>query len=426
MVLQTLRRQPFVLDYAIRMEQTFFESGQKGFTGHRHVELERDSRSSRMVGGETEDLSHGENLAMLPPAVRSLLRRTPTVAPIPHRSLIAVTGSQASQFLNGIVSCPVSGPPNRHHFTAFLHAQGRVIYDIFLHAYTTEAGRPGYLIEYDSRPSQETPLLPLLKRYILRAKVRVADVSDQYDVWASWGSEKELHWETERQWSGAPSGVFETVWDPAGEWPWGHEPGVIRDRRAVGLGHRLLVRKGDIPSQTSTHDMGTPEDYLIHRILHGVPEGSIDIPSTLAFPMDSNLDIMGGLDFRKGCYVGQELTVRTYHKGVIRKRIFPVALSSSTENAIPPLEAGQDIKVVLSERGQGDAPRPRPRGTGKLLSSVKGVGLALLRLEHVNMVLKGSATFQLDVSSGSEQHQANVLPWIPSWWPISFEETDSG
>lgn len=66
MVLQTLRRQPFVLDYAIRMEQTFFESGQKGFTGHRHVELERDSRSSRMVGGETEDLSHGENLVRSP------------------------------------------------------------------------------------------------------------------------------------------------------------------------------------------------------------------------------------------------------------------------------------------------------------------------------------------------------------------------
>ena len=105
-----------------------------------------------------------------------------------------------------------------------------------MHSYTTQSGKPGYLIEYDTRSSEEAPLLPLLKRYILRAKVRVADVSDQYDIWSSWGSEQENCWESERHWNGVRSGVFEPVWDPAGEWPWGTEPGVIRDRRAVGLG----------------------------------------------------------------------------------------------------------------------------------------------------------------------------------------------
>lgn len=124
--------------------------------------------------------------------------------------------------------------------------QGRVLYDIFLHSYTTPSGKQGYLIDYDSRSSVTTPLLSLLKHYVLRSKVRLTDVSDQYDIWASWGSEHETVWETERHWSGARSGAFEPVWDPAGEWPWGTEPGVIRDRRAVGLGHRLLVRKGDL------------------------------------------------------------------------------------------------------------------------------------------------------------------------------------
>lgn len=88
----------------------------------------------------------------------------------------------------------------------------------------------------------------------------------------------------------------------------------------------------------------TADDYTLHRILHGVPEGREDMPAMQAFPMDSNLDFMGGsrqlylssfgfranifhpVDFRKGCYVGQELTVRTYYTGVIRKRILPVVI----------------------------------------------------------------------------------------------------
>lgn len=95
--------------------------------------------------------------------------------------------------------------------------------------------------------------------------------------------------------------------------------------------------------EASTHDVGAESDYLLHRIALGVPEGSSDIVPMQAFPIESNLDVMGGcvyfitrflpviidcsvVDFRKGCYVGQELTVRTYHTGVIRKRILPILL----------------------------------------------------------------------------------------------------
>lgn len=95
-------------------------------------------------------------------------------------------------------------------------------------------------------------------------------------------------------------------------------------------------------SDVSTHDIGSASDYLLHRIALGVPEGTSDIIPTHAFPIESNLDAMGGckfvvlccltdfhystVDFRKGCYVGQELTVRTYHTGVVRKRILPILL----------------------------------------------------------------------------------------------------
>ena len=75
-------------------------------------------------------------------------------------------------------------------------------------------------------------------------------MTEEYDIWAAWGSEKEQSWETERQWEFARSGVIEPVWDKDGEWPWGSTLGVMRDRRAVGMGHRLLVRKGDRRKQS--------------------------------------------------------------------------------------------------------------------------------------------------------------------------------
>ncbi|KAI0824603.1 Aminomethyltransferase folate-binding domain-containing protein [Trametes gibbosa] len=368
----------------------------------------------------------------LPPALRALIRNTPSVAPVPHRAVISVTGSQAAEFLNGLTAASVPRHPYSHFYSAFLHAQGRVLHDVFIYAHTNPAGRSGYLVEYDARPSEAPPVLPTLKRYVLRSKVKLRDVSDEYDVWATWGSEAERSWETERQWDFAQSGVIEPVWAQTGEWPWGSAPGLLRDRRAVGMGARLLVRKGDRPQAASTHDVVSSDDYMLHRILHGVPEGIDDIPPMQAFPMDSNMDIMGGLDFRKGCYVGQELTVRTYHTGQLRKRILPVVLhkpDTSITNLqrfpddMPPFPTQLDIRPQTLYAGDESASRPRPRGTGKLLSSVRGVGLALLRLEQVEAVEQGRARFSLTTGEGQEW---SVTPYRPDWWPQPPPETERG
>ncbi len=88
-------------------------------------------------------------------------------------------------------------------------------------------------------------MLPMLKRYVLRSKVKIKDVTEEYDIWQAWGSEAKWSWETERQWDFARSGVIEPRWDKGGEWPWGSTVGVLRDRRAVGMGTRLLLKKGD-------------------------------------------------------------------------------------------------------------------------------------------------------------------------------------
>ncbi|KAF7352849.1 Aminomethyltransferase folate-binding domain-containing protein [Mycena venus] len=194
--------------------------------------------------------------------------------------------------------------------------------------------------------------------------------------------------------------------------------------RAPGMGKRLLIRKGDSPPEASSHEMAFPEAYTLHRILHGVPEGHTDMPAMQAFPMDSNLDFMGGLDFRKGCYVGQELTVRTYHKGVIRKRILPVVIhppNSPPSEAIVPSDdmpvftPGLDIRGVTIESTDADTPQPRPRGNGKLLSSSNGLGLALLRLEQVEAAEQGKLAFSME-GDGTETNWG-VSYWRPEWWP---------
>ena len=183
------------------------------------------------------------------------------------------------------------------------------MHDVFV--YTGQsADRQEYFLEYDQKSSGAPPLLSLLKRHILRSKVRVRDMTDELSVWAVWGSDEDRIWDTQRSWTSSDSGVIEPVWKSNDSWPWGSDHYSLLDRRAVGLGRRLLIRRGDermltlllhlrliIDScsapQAMTHDKVSSTDYTYHRIMLGVPEGSDEIPSNKAFPMEANLDIMG-------------------------------------------------------------------------------------------------------------------------------------
>jgi len=130
-------------------------------------------------------------------------------------------------------------------------SKGRVLYDLFVYTDASPDGRPRYLIEYDSRTSDGPSLHDLLKRYVLRAKVKIRDVSQDYDVWAAWGSQ-DTSVSSAPQWTFAPSGAIEPVWVNASEiWPWGSEDRIITDRRASGMGSRMLVSKGDSRKFTS-------------------------------------------------------------------------------------------------------------------------------------------------------------------------------
>ncbi|KAG8962576.1 ccr4 associated factor [Tulasnella sp. 419] len=369
--------------------------------------------------------------------------------PIPNRALLSVTGPQASTFLNGQITTQIPPPDSPEWLTkgggiysAILGPQGRVMYDIFIYPLKIPNAMPsnqsGYIIEYDPRVSETSEgeeakapsLLSLLKRYILRSKVRISDVSSHLDLWSVWGSDQpDLFKRHASSWRWARSGAVEPIYQKDAvtahdaveglNWLVGSsgiqdEAVWMVDRRAPGLGARVLLPKGEKPAG---NEVGTSDEYTLRRILHGVPEGRDDIPPLEAFPMDSNMDMMGGVDFRKGCYVGQELTVRTYHTGVIRKRIFPVRLQSKENIPSPPLHASI---VASSNQPPSDSPRPRPRGTGKLLSSIGNSALALLRLEHFEGAERGLLT--LGVNAGNNNSQWSVVPKRPDWWPIQLPE----
>ncbi|KAF9263473.1 Aminomethyltransferase folate-binding domain-containing protein [Marasmius fiardii PR-910] len=369
----------------------------------------------------------------LPQVLRSLLQKGPSLARVSSRGVLSVTGSQAAEFLNGMLASSISDVPKRPFYSAILNPQGRVIYDLLVYSNHDAGGRPGYLLEYDSRSSEAGYLHDILKRFVLRSKVKLRDVTSEFDVWAAWNSEATFA-DKRNKWQFAQSGAAEPVWPNTTEhWPWGLQDHVLIDRRAPGMGSRYLVRRGDKPPVTSSFEEVSSEMYTLHRILHGVPEGIDDISPMNAFPMESNLDIMGGcmsvpvfsssynvyqtkVDFRKGCYVGQELTVRTYHTGAVRKRIFPVMIKSSNgELSTTKFSPGLDIKPTLLSSSEQRV--PRPRGSGRLLSSTHGLGLALMRLEHLAGVEKKELDLRLRSESDDNLKTYHIEHWWPEWWP---------
>lgn len=88
----------------------------------------------------------------------------------------------------------------------------------------------------------------------------------------------------------------------------------------------------------------TPAHFQLHRLTHAVPEGPADFP---ALPLEANIDLMNGVDYRKGCYVGQELTARTHHKGVVRKRGMVFRLFREGEESVLLLRASLASETEL-------------------------------------------------------------------------------
>jgi folate-binding protein YgfZ len=253
---------------------------------------------------------------------------------LPDRGVIKVSGEAARDFLNGLVTTDVGLiQPGLGRFGALLTPQGKITAD-FLVTEAPSGHGGGFLIDCPRALAQT--LADKLGFYKLRAKVVVENLSDSLGVLAVWDGEPGIK----------PDLTF-------------------ADPRNEKLGQRMLVPAELAPKAASLlgADLVESAVYEAHRIACGAPRGGIDFMYGDAFPHETNMDRLHGVDFDKGCYVGQEVVSRMQHRGTARTRTLRLILEES------PPEAG--VAIVA-----GDKP------VGTMGSSAGGLGLGLLRIDR--------------------------------------------
>ncbi len=264
------------------------------------------------------------------------MSRDARVCRLESRALIAVRGADWASFLQGQLTQNVEGlAPGGLRFAALLTPQGRLLWDLFV------AGEAdGCLIECEA--DRREALIQRLTLYRLRADVTFAP--DPRSVLAAWGG------------------------SPAGE-------GWIADPRLPALGWRGYGLAAEINVAEA--------DYDAHRLALGVP-GPADWGTDATYPLEADFDLLAGVDFKKGCFVGQETTSRMKRRGAIKSRMLPLDFDG------PPPAPGTEVLA-------GDL------RAGEVLSGTPGRAMALLRLDRI----EGAA-----LTAGGREVRASRPEWM--------------
>jgi folate-binding protein YgfZ len=263
------------------------------------------------------------------------------------RGVLAIGGPDRTSFLQGLISndaAKISG--ERAIYAALLTAQGKYLHDFMLVGHGDE-------IWLDGEAARLADLKRRLSMYRLRAKVTIDERPD-LTVAAIYGDAA----------AGEPG--------TAGPLEYGM---VFADPRLATLGVRAILPRGEI--RTVLRDIGAAEgdfaEYDRLRLGFGVPDGSRDLVLDKSILLEAGFDELNGVDWDKGCYIGQELTARTKYRGLIKKRLFPVRIDG------PAPEPGAIIMLDGHEAGE-------------MRSSRGDAGLALLRLEAIGGALRAGDT----------------------------------
>ncbi|GAA5983346.1 hypothetical protein JCM10908_000249 [Rhodotorula pacifica] len=301
---------------------------------------------------------------------------------LPSRALLAVQGQDATGFLQGLVSNDVrrlaprgdedNPEKQRILYANILKADGRYMHDIMLHRSLSPEDDPAtsFLIDHDAAATSS--LRTYLKRHKLRSKLKIGTGAEPDQVViAAWRNPLDV----------GEGQSTEAELAQAEEWLEGRKKGW--DPRVVGMGRRWVERTDGEKPPSELFEPVTPEHHHLHRLVHAVPEGPADFP---ALPLEANIDFMNGVDYRKGCYVGQELTARTHHKGIVRKRGMIFRLFREGEDIpMEPLPSHELIPYPslfpLPPPGSSltllrAASSRRPRASGKLGSSLALISLS--------------------------------------------------
>jgi folate-binding protein YgfZ len=266
------------------------------------------------------------------------------IALLPDRTVLEISGEDRLTFLQGLVSNDVTkARADQAIWAALLTPQGKWLADFFVIT-TNDA------LLLDVEAAQLAMLITRLSRFKLRAKVAFRDASADWRVHAAWGE------------GPPPEGI------------------AARDPRLPGAGWRVLS-PSPLPTNTGV------EDYAAHRLALGLPDGSKDMEAEKSVLLEGGFDELNGISWTKGCYMGQELTARTRYRGLLKRRLVPVAIEGAAPARGTPILAGDGAEA------------------GEMRSSQGARGLALLRLEWLD---KGVLT------AGG----ARLTPKPPSWMKL--------
>lgn len=272
---------------------------------------------------------------------------------LPHRGILEIQGEDKASFLQGLITNDIFlVTPERTIYAALLTPQGRFLYDFFI---MEKEG--SYLLDVQAPRSED--LLKKLSLYKLRSKVNLK-LRHDLKVYALWGESVAL--------------ALDLLDEPGNT-----RADFFMDPRLLNLGARAIVKDPSPGFQSATSN-----DYDLHRLILGVPEGGRDLIPEKAILLESGLDELNAISWTKGCYLGQELTARTKFRGLVRKRLFPVIIEGETP--------AEGTEIFLNEQS-----------VGEMRTSNSHHGLALLRLEAVK------------VQQELVCETARLKPYIPDW-----------
>ncbi len=293
-----------------------------------------------------------------------------------HRGVLAVSGADARGFLQGLISNDINKVgPDRAIYAAFLTPQGKYLHDFFI-------AQIGDRLMIDCEGARLDDLVRRLGFFRLRAEVSLEDASERFTVLALLGDGAHDS-ESLRGHEGRGGPFADGV--------------CFVDPRYAGMGARaLLPRDGGVEAlEAAAFTRGAAEDYERARLSYGLPDGSRDLKIEKSLLLENGFEELNGLDWDKGCYVGQELTARTRYRGLVRRRLLPVTV----EGPLP--ESGTPIMLGES-------------AAGEMRSGLDRMGLAMLRLETVEKAEKEGTPL---TAKG-----AKLTPHRPAWMVLIGEK----
>lgn len=330
--------------------------------------------------------------------VRRIGSQQQTVERLDNRSLIQISGKDSSEFLQGLVTNDMRlfEEGNASIYALFLNIKGRVMFDTLI--YKIHDDNLFYL-ECDS--DVEPNLKKHLTMYRLRKQVDIKPMNEDIKVWTVFNPTS-----SEKSQEIINSKLEGQIFPCGGQYNKSRKIIdkilVYEDPRLSDLGLRILAQN-DIESKEICKHLGVTNEtsncqinYKTHRYKLGIGEGVADFPLGTALPLEINADYLHGVSFHKGCYIGQELTARTHHTGVVRKRLMPLIFNEEPKDNL------EYDEKILDENN---------KPVGKFRAREKVFGLGLIRIVEA---LKAE-------SLNIKNTPLRILK--PSWWmPESQKE----